>query len=109
MTIYVEAASLLIDIEAQLRRLGQWQRQPPSAEALASTEPFCIDTLSFAQWLQFVFLPRMYELLAREQLPPGPCGIGPLAEEYFKGSKLDAVELLQYIAALDQLLSTNRT
>ena len=45
--------ALLIDIEAQLRQMGLWQAVPPSPEALASSQPFCIDTLDFSQWLQF--------------------------------------------------------
>lgn len=107
MSVYVDVASLLIDIEAELRRLDQWQAQPPSPEALASTEPFCVDTLSFVEWLQFVFLPRMYVLLEREQLPPGPCAIAPLAEEYFKDAKLDTASLLRSLGVLDQLLTDN--
>lgn len=105
MTKYVEIASLLIDIEAELRRLGQWQEDTPPAEALASTEPFSVDTLTFVQWLQFIFLPRMYALLERDQLPPGPCAIAPLAEEYFGGGGLNVGDLLQHISALDRLVS----
>jgi uncharacterized protein YqcC (DUF446 family) len=105
MNIHIEAASLLIDIEAELRRLDQWQREAPPAAALASSEPFCVDTLTLAQWLQFVFLPRMRALLARGQLPPGPCAIAPLAEEYFRGAQLDVAPLLRQLGALDRLLS----
>ncbi len=47
-----EVAELLIDIEAQLRQLNLWDRTPPSKASLASTEPFCIDTLTLPQWLQ---------------------------------------------------------
>ena len=50
-----QIAELLIDIEAQLRQLGQWDKVPPDADALASEQPFCVDTLRLPQWLQFVF------------------------------------------------------
>jgi len=105
VSVYIEIASLLIDIEAELRRLNLWDAQPPSPAALASTEPFCVDTLTLPQWLQFIFLPRMYALLEREQLPPGPCAIAPLAEEYFGAGKLDVRVLLRTIAELDRLVS----
>lgn len=98
-------ASLLMDIEAELRQLGQWELEMPSAEALASTEPFCVDTLSFTQWLQFIFLPRMYDLLEEQRLPPGPCSIAPLAEEYFRNGGLDSARLIRHIAELDRLLT----
>jgi uncharacterized protein YqcC (DUF446 family) len=105
MSIYIEVAALLIDIEAELRRLQQWQSETPSAEALASTEPFCVDTLTFVQWLQFIFLPRMHALMASRQLPPGRCQLKPLAEEYFGGAHLDTDELLRVIGALDDAVN----
>ena len=55
----IPLAELLIDIEAQLRQLGQWDKVAPEADALASEQPFCVDTLRLPQWLQFVFVPRL--------------------------------------------------
>ncbi len=100
-----QIASLLIDIEAELRRLRQWQQESPSPVALASTEPFCVDTLTFVQWLQFIFLPRMHALAAARQLPPGRCDIKPLAEEYFQDGKLDTANLLRVIGELDAAIN----
>ena len=105
MTVFIEIASLLIDIEAELRRLNQWDAEPPSAHALASTEPFCVDTLTFVQWLQFVFIPRMHALARLEQLPPGRCEIEPLVEECFRNSRLDIAALQRLIRQLDQLIN----
>ncbi|MGY8909754.1 MAG: YqcC family protein, partial [Flavobacteriales bacterium] len=51
-----DVAEVLIDIESELRQLGLWDRQVPSNSALASSEPFCVDTLTLPQWLQFIFL-----------------------------------------------------
>ena len=62
-TRYTPLGSLLIDIECALRRGDFWQTETPPASALASTEPFAVDTIDFHQWLQFVFLPRMRELI----------------------------------------------
>jgi len=106
MSHHTEIASLLIDVEAELRRLRQWDAEPPSAAALASTEPFCVDTLSFPQWLQFVFLPRMHALIDAAQLPPGRCEITPLAEQYFAGGKLDVTLLLNALDALDRRINS---
>jgi uncharacterized protein YqcC (DUF446 family) len=106
MNLFVEAASLLIDIEAELRRMGLWEQEAPSAAALASTEPFCVDTLSLPQWLQFVFLPRMYALLEVERLPAGRCEVRPLAEQYFTEGGLPATALIATIGRLDELLNS---
>lgn len=103
--MHTEVAEVLIDIEAQLRQLGLWDRIPPSSQALASTEPFCVDTLTLPQWLQFVFLPTMRELLELEQPLPQRCGITPMAEEFFRGSELAISELLVSLEQVDELLS----
>jgi uncharacterized protein YqcC (DUF446 family) len=105
MSLHIEIESLLIDIEAELRRLQQWQVEPPSPEALASTEPFCVDTLTLPQWLQFIFLPRMRALLDQQRLPPGKCGIAPLAEEYFRPLSLDSAALQRHLVEIDRLIS----
>ena len=97
--------ALLIDVEAHLRQMGLWQLQPPSPEALASDQPFCIDTLGFDQWLQFIFLPTMYDLLESGQALPSQCGIAPMAEEYFRGTMLPSRALEQTLAAVDRLLT----
>ena len=97
-------SSLLIDIEASLRQLGQWQDHAPSAEALASTEPFAIDSLTFPQWLQFIFLPKMYEMIERDQSLPENCSIAPMAEEYFVGVGLEVTTLLDKLLRVDELL-----
>jgi uncharacterized protein YqcC (DUF446 family) len=100
-----QIAALLIDVEAQLRQLQLWQDELMPAEALTSRQPFCIDTMNFPQWLQFVFLPSMYSLLETDQPLPGECGIAPMAEEYFRGLRLASAELEGVLVSIDQVLS----
>jgi len=100
-----EVAEVLIDIEAQLRQLGQWHKVRPSAEALASDQPFCVDTLTLPQWLQFVFLPTLYAMLEEGQSLPERCGIAPMAEEYFSGTGLRSHDLIDALRKIDRLLS----
>jgi uncharacterized protein YqcC (DUF446 family) len=102
----IEVAALLIDIEAQLRQLGLWERQSPPPEALASDQPFSVDTLTLPQWLQFIFLPTLYRLLAQGEPLPGRCGIAPMAQEYFRGLALPSVTLEETLLKMDRLLST---
>ena len=103
--MHTEIAAVLIDIEAQLRQLGLWQARPPPPEALASDQPFAVDTLTLSQWLQFIFLPTLYGMLERGETLPRECGIAPMAEEYFRGSGLATGQLLDALARVDALLS----
>jgi uncharacterized protein YqcC (DUF446 family) len=103
-----EVAVLLIDIEAHLRQMNLWEDQHPSAEALASSQPFHVDTLSFTQWLQFVFLPTLHGLIETEQILPAECGISPMAEEYFSGLGLAAGALERTLLSIDRVLSRPR-
>jgi uncharacterized protein YqcC (DUF446 family) len=103
--IHTEINAALIELQQTLQDLALWQQHRPSKEALASTQPFCIDTLTLPQWLQFVFLERM-QTLVDNQLPlPGQCGIAPLAEEYFKSQKISGEPLIRTLENIDRILS----
>ncbi len=102
-----DIAEVLIDIEAQLRQLGLWDKIPPSTEALASTEPFCVDTLTLPQWLQFVFLPTLYRMLEEDQSLPERCAITPMAQEYFRHTGHGVEALLEALLRVDNLLTTD--
>lgn len=102
---HVEAGILLMDLECVLRNMQLWSVVAPSDDALASTEPFCVDTLELHQWLQFIFMPRMQQLIVKGDRLPSACAIAPLAEEVYK-TRLSAMEpLLQVLRQLDALLS----
>jgi uncharacterized protein YqcC (DUF446 family) len=101
-------AELLIDIEAELRTLGLWDKLPPSSQALVSEQPFSVDTLTLPQWLQFVFLPTLYQLLEAGEPLPARCGIAPMAEEYFRGTGLASAALEATLLKVDQRLSEEK-
>ncbi|MFT4824004.1 MAG: hypothetical protein ACI9DH_000788 [Halioglobus sp.] len=94
-----------MDIESELRRIGLWDRLSPSAKALASTEPFCVDTLTLPQWLQFIFLPTLYLLLESGGPLPARSGIAPMAEEYFRGAGMPTAALESALVRIDNVLS----
>lgn len=100
----IQVKSLLMDIEHELRILGLWEKETPSEEALASTEPFAVGSLTFSQWLQFIFLPKMYFMIEHNIQLPTNCQITPMAEEYFARSKISVNTLLQYLHKVDALL-----
>lgn len=99
-----ECARLLGAIQQELMRLESWAAQPPSVERFASTLPFCVDTLSIEQWLQFVFLPRMQALMdAGADLPRG-AGLANYAEVCFRDNLAERQQLISLLKAMDALL-----
>ncbi|HSC74637.1 MAG TPA: YqcC family protein [Pseudomonadales bacterium] len=103
-TRYIPLASLLIDIECELRRANLWSAEPPSAEALASIEPFCVDTMDFQQWLQFVLLPRMNTLITAQAPLPDKCDITTMAETVW-AANVHAKHVIDALRAFDQTIN----
>jgi len=97
-------AEHLLLIECELRAQGWWQEEAPSAEALASPEPFCVDTLAFEQWLQWIFLPRMKVLLETGAALPSVSGIQAMAEMVYQQPGV-ARRLLELLGEFDRLLT----
>jgi uncharacterized protein YqcC (DUF446 family) len=56
-------------IEAEMRNIGLWQDQPLQPEQMEFEQAFAMDTMTFAQWLQFIFLPRVREAAASGEFP----------------------------------------
>jgi len=71
-------------LEAELRRMQLWEPEPPSAQLLESTQPFCVDTLALSQWLQWLLIPRMRRILAGDGELPTSSAIHPYAENCFE-------------------------
>lgn len=101
----VEIIDALNQLEVGLRDLGLWSDERPTAEALASTLPFCYDTLELEQWLQFVFLGRMREILEQGDCLPDSCAIHPYVEMLSGAGKTVHPKLAGLIQHVDQCIS----
>ena len=98
--------SLILEkLELELRQLALWQPEAPSAEALASTLPFCVDTLDFHQWLQFILLVRLRQMLTLQMPLPRQIALYPMATEVYKQSLQTHAPLLECLAELDEALT----
>ena len=97
-------ADVLLEVEAILRTSGKWDALQLSKGSLHSTEPFCIDTLSFEQSLQWVFLPRMKQILEFKQPLPTKSGIFVYAQEQLCKQDPPAGKLLSLIRRFDELI-----
>lgn len=100
-----QVADSLLRIEIELRALNLWSCTEPPDEALQSTQPFAVDTLLFTEWLQFVFLPRMKNIIEADGPLPTSSGIAIMAEEHFRGQALSGDALIRELTVIDRLLS----
>ena len=92
-------------LQVELQTLGLWSDLAPSEEALLSTQPFCCDLMGFAEWLQWIFIPRLSYLLETKSQLPHQSGIYPMAEEAFKDLEGTIKGLLSSIKRMDILLT----
>jgi uncharacterized protein YqcC (DUF446 family) len=97
-------ADVLLELEANLRVSGKWQCSHPGQEALASPLPFSYDTLSFEQWLQWVFLPKMKHILEQSRPLPSKSGIYEYAWDVLPRSDQHRKTLLRLIKRFDDLI-----
>ncbi|MBD1575088.1 YqcC family protein [Vibrio sp. S11_S32] len=81
MIDYTKLIDALEQLEDKMIELTFWEAQAPSAEALASNQPFSVDTLSPTQWLQWVFMPKMRSLMASDCEMPAGFEISPYFEQ----------------------------
>ena len=102
MDRYHQTQQLLERLESVMREAGIWESQSPGAAALASTEPFAIDTLSCNQWLQWIFIPRMKKLVAQKAALPAQFEISPYVEEAMKDQQ-GSMAVLAVTRELDHL------
>lgn len=100
-------ADQLLLLEYELRSLGMWSGVAPSAEALASQVPFCVDSMKLDAWLQWIFLPRMRALIEAGAALPERCGITPVAEVEYPshGGRLNG--LMAILREIDRLLGAS--
>jgi len=88
-------------IEAEMRSIGLWQDQPLSPEQMQFSQAFAMDTMTFSQWLQFIFLPRVREAVASERFPSSS-SVGAQAIREFDGDN-NAGQLITLLSEFDGL------
>lgn len=95
-------------IEAEMKRIGWWREEPLPPEMYNFTRAFAMDTMPYAYWLQFVFIPRVRAIIAeRGQFPPSS-SVGAQAIREFDGQD-EAQELVHLLCEFDALFRSSRT
>ncbi|MBL4882391.1 MAG: YqcC family protein [Oleispira sp.] len=106
MANHKQVRLVLQTLQKTMLAADHWSDTGISTKALASQQPFCLDTMNFSQWLQFVFISRMQILIDAEQVLPRLAkgqGLEPMASEFYKSTDGDRAIML-LIRQLDDLL-----
>ena len=101
-------ADQLLLIEQEMRGIGLWGSEIPSLERLSSHEPFCVDTLALEEWLQWIFLPRMKQIVESGADLPSASGIREIAEEAYASEGARVLRLLDALGEFDRLITAGR-
>ena len=97
--LYSQTQIKLAQIIHELQGVGLWSANAPSDKAMASIAPFACDLMSFEQWLQFIFIPRMQALIDAGQPLPSQIAIAPMAEHVWS----EQATLAPLIGVLNEL------
>jgi len=99
-----ELSELLDELEAELKALDFWSDMAPSPQALASEQPFSVDTLSLSEWLQWIYIQRLRALMEAGLPLPAGAHVKPYAEEALKQERQRTGQLLRIIDQIDEYL-----
>jgi uncharacterized protein YqcC (DUF446 family) len=87
-----------------MRRIGLWQFEPPPPEAFEFRSAFAMDTMAFIQWLQFVLIPRVRDLMENGGEWPSDSYVGVKAVRELDGVD-EAEGLISLLSEFDGLFA----
>jgi uncharacterized protein YqcC (DUF446 family) len=91
-------------IERLLKAMERWQDQPLPDEKFKDMGAFGSNTMTFEQWIQFVLLERINQIILSRGDFPYSSMVGTYAVRYFDGDA-EATELQQQLYELDGLIN----
>ncbi len=105
MQSYEEILAILDELEQQLAKLALWggAEGRPCEESFVSQTPFCLDAMEFHQWLEYVLIARLRQMIKEGALVlPFNLVCHTLAEELYKEDQERYQELIAILKKLDE-------
>jgi uncharacterized protein YqcC (DUF446 family) len=100
---YQAVKSAIDAIAQEMRTIGWWSTEPLPPEAYAFKAAFAMDTMPFSFWLQFIFIPRVNEIIETHGTFPSSSQVGAQAIREFDGVP-EAAHLVELLIAFDDLI-----
>lgn len=110
MSVHQQLQTALLELEASMKAANLWRMPTPAADAFASQEPFCIDTMTLPQWVRFVFIARLNALIEAKAAMPAKCEIAPAMAAYLIQEKVrasDQILVVRAVEKVDRLVTEN--
>lgn len=101
-TIYELAEQAINKIEAELKSLNVWSEEPLAPEKFENMGAFGSHTMAFTQWLQFVLVPRVRDVIARQGQFPAQSNVAAFAYREFDGQN-EFQQLCRLLQEFDDL------
>ncbi len=99
---YVQLATLARGIEAELKALHAWSDPPLNPEKLNDMGAFGSNTMSFEEWIQFILLDRINQIIESKDTLPSESMVAVYAVRQFDGMD-DYNNLLDLLQQLDDM------
>lgn len=106
MNIYEKLLQKVNEIEEEMKRIKFWSDTMIQINPKDCTEAFCADKLTFEQWLQFVFIPNIRQIISEKgKLPDdGQLGLKAMREYSYMSVEPKSSNLVNLLRAFDQLI-----
>ena len=102
--IHAQVAQKIAEIEAEMKAIGYWQPDPLPDQAFEFRQAFAMDTMTFPQWLQFVLMPRVADIIERQGDFPTESMVGTQAMREFDGDAT-ASRLASLLSEFDVIIN----
>jgi uncharacterized protein YqcC (DUF446 family) len=91
------------EIEAEMKRINMWRDKPLPPEAYNFHRAFAMDTMPFAHWLQFIFIPRVNQVITSDEPFPQRSMVGAQAVREFDCDD-EASGLVSMLSSFDRVI-----
>ncbi len=102
---YTQADSYMAKLEAALRESDLWPERRPSGP-IEVKGAFGCENMTFPQWLAWVFIPRVREIVAERGEFPASSEVGAYAVREFDGVD-EAGDVISILSEFDEMIERN--
>src|SRR6267142_2718524 len=101
---YQQVEFIANKIEAELKALNRWDKEPLPPDRYEDMGAFGSNTMAFVQWLQFILIPRIREILKERGDFPRGSMLATYAIREFDGDP-NSGQLHELLYELDKLVN----